>query len=386
MPHDLSMDDFLNDNILWGIQKSSDTPLPESIFKMDVVATILEIANLSPPVAKFLEELRSQPFLAKFISGQVPRMPRTRQSLPVHWNFSLIDFAVLCGSLPLVAKLASFGVRPLGVYTLDHFGFAHIGAYNLMSQGSGPCLMGLCSRQISAAIAAGLNLGSLTARLYPHRPFDMRFDLADIALDKERLGVWDIAVLSHQTSLAVSLSSAGYTSVCGPFLGCCMLRVGQKYTFELHRQDVESFVTAGGDITSLMVDPRIAIWVALQKASAQCPAMREWLQSSTHPKLCHAQTLLALAIYCGQAELAEYLVRIGAEHTSLTSGDLAANVAAGLYSWSDDAQNEDERTLWAARAAFDACPKHRQKNCFGAVGGLVAPGRQLIDSAAQNSG
>merc|ERR1719199_700338 len=87
-------------------------------------------------------------------------------------------------------------------------------------------------------------------------------------------------------------------------------------------------------------------------------AMLEWLANSHHSKLSCPQGLLSIAIYCGQPELAQLLVKMGCDHSSLTAADLNANIPDGLYSWGAAAEHEDKRALIAARVAFAACDKH----------------------------
>ena len=50
---------------------------------------------------------------------------------------------------------------------------------------------------------------------------------------------------------------------------------------------------------------------------------------------------------------------MGCEHCTLTSADLAANSAEGIYSWTEAAVYEDERCLQAARAAYASFDKKR---------------------------
>ncbi len=50
---------------------------------------------------------------------------------------------------------------------------------------------------------------------------------------------------------------------------------------------------------------------------------------------------------------------MGCEHCTLTSADLAANSAEGIYSWNEAAVYGDERCLQAARAAYASFDKKR---------------------------
>ena len=50
---------------------------------------------------------------------------------------------------------------------------------------------------------------------------------------------------------------------------------------------------------------------------------------------------------------------MGCDHCTLTSADLAAHSAEGIYSWNEAAVYEDERCLQAARAAYASFDKKR---------------------------
>ena len=77
---------------------------------------------------------------------------------------------------------------------------------------------------------------------------------------------------------------------------------------------------------------------------------------------------------------------MGCKHCTLTSADLAANSAEGIYSWTEAAVYKDERCLQAARAAYASFDKkHYQLTILLVTGwwrGWIES-RSLISSSLQ---
>ena len=71
------------------------------------------------------------------------------------------------------------------------------------------------------------------------------------------LSFWNLAVLHHDSQLALLLSNLGAASYCGKLFGSWMLRVPEPQTcrFELCATTLNTTASAGADITTFRVHP-----------------------------------------------------------------------------------------------------------------------------------
>ena len=182
----------------------------------------------------------------------------------------------------------------------------------------------------------------------------------DLQFVGEVPNLWDRAVLNDDVEGALRLSSIGVSSGCGDQLACWMLRVVENNRFELCADSLITAASAGADIARFHVNPKEAMRFAVPISPwSNSQHMRQWIEDALHRKVCQDQPLLAVAIFCGQKKLSEYLVQRGCcVFPSLRSADLSTKVPGGLYSWGDASKYEDTHCLQAAKAAFLACPKH----------------------------